>query len=90
MKNYTLIKAEQYDDDVISIKYNYFVRKSDAADYIRLDLFNHFVNASEHVIDLHVEKYYAYISIGKHRTISWHLCNGKRGKDAYNRCCKRW
>lgn len=90
MKNYTLIKAEQYDRDVVSIKYHYFVRKLDAADYIRLDLFNHFVNNNEHVIDLHIEKYYASITIGKHRSISWHLCNGKRGKDDYNVCCKRW
>lgn len=90
MKNYTLIKAEQYGNDVVSIKYHYFVRKSDADDYIRLDLLNHFVNANEHVVDLHVKKYYAYISIDTHRTISWHLVRSKRGKDDYISCKKRW
>lgn len=90
MKNYTLIKAEQYDRDVVSLTYHYFVRKSDASDYIRLDLFNAFVNNNEHVVDLHAEKYYASISIDKHRSISWHLCNGKRGKADYDTCHKRW
>lgn len=90
MKNYTLIKAEQYNDDVVSIKYHYFVRKSDADDYIKLDLLNHFVNNNEHAIDLHLEKYYATISIDTHRTISWHLVQGKRGKDDYISCKKRW
>lgn len=90
MKNYTLIKVDEYDNDVVSIKYHYFVRKSDAADYIRLDLLNHFVSNNEHVVDLHVEKYYALISIDKHRTISWHLVRGKRGKDDYNACKKWW
>ncbi|MCC4501337.1 hypothetical protein [Limosilactobacillus reuteri] len=90
MKNYTLIKAELYNNDVVSIKYNYFVRKSDADDYIRLDLFNTFVNANERVIDLHAEKYYASITIDTHRSISWHVVNGKRGKDDYVAYKKWW
>lgn len=90
MKNYTLIKVDEYDRDVVSLTYHYFVRKSDADDYIRLDLLNHFVNNTEHVVDLHVENYYATITIDTHRSISWHVCDGKRGKDDYNRCCKRW
>lgn len=90
MKNYTLIKVEQYDRDVVSLTYHCFIRKHDADDYIRLDLLNAFVNANEHVIDLHVEKYYATVTIDKHRSISWHLVRGKRGKDAYNSCKKWW
>lgn len=90
MKNYTLIKVEQYDNDVVSIIYHYFVRKSDAADYVRLDLLNHFVNNNEHVIDLHVEKYYASITIDKNCSTSWHVVNGKRGKDDYVACKKWW
>ena len=90
MKNYTLIKCEQYDNDVVSLTYHYFVRKSDADDYIRLDLFNRFVNDDEHVIDLHAEKYYALITIDKHCSTSWHVVSGKRGKDDYNSCEKWW
>lgn len=90
MKNYTLIKCEQYDNNVVSLTYHYFVRKSDAADYIKLDLLNAFVNNNEYVVDLHLEKYYASITIDKHRSISWHLVRGKRGKDDYISCKKWW